>query len=66
MAEHTWVAIAAFRLTPDEVRRAAETPIMLDSTKLMERPMVGCYECEAVFEGSPQLDEECPGDPANK
>ena len=60
--EHVWVAVAAFRVSPESLRGAAAESVHLDRENLATVD-VGCYVCEQPW--SERLSyRKCPGDPA--
>lgn len=62
LGEHVWVAVAAFRVTPEALRGRDTDQIHLDRENLATVD-VGCYVCEQAWSEARSY-RECPGDPA--
>jgi hypothetical protein len=64
LGAHVWVAVAAFRVSPESLRGTATDQIWLDQENLASID-VGCYVCEQPW--SKQISYRgCPGDPSGR
>lgn len=62
LGEHVWVAVAAYRVSPEALRVASAQGVHLDRENLASVE-VGCYVCEQPWAARLAY-RQCPGEPA--